>query len=169
VNREEKKEFVKSLNEAMTSSNTVIVVHYHGLTVKQITALRSEMRQLGASFKVVKNSLAKLAAKGTEFEPLEGLFSGPTAVAFSEDPVSAAKGIVAFAKENEALKIIGAIVDKQLVDVAGVKSLATMPSLDELRAKIVGIISTPARNIAAVLLAPAGQIARVLNAYGSKE
>ena len=126
------------------------------------------MRESGASFKVTKNRLTRLALKGTRFEPLTDLFTGPTAIAFSEDPIAAAKVAVKFADGNDKLEIIGGGLFEEMLDPAGIKTLATLPSLDELRAKIVGMISTPATRIAGVLQAPGGQLARVVQAYASQ-
>lgn len=150
------------------TAKTVVVTHYTGMTVGQITALRKEMRKIGANFRVTKNRLAKLAIKGTQYDHIHGMFVGPTAVAFSEDPVAAAKGVVEFAKSNPNLVIVGGAIGSEILSVDKVTSLAKLPSLDELRAKIVGMINTPATRIAGVVQAPAGQIARVLNAHSQQ-
>ncbi len=134
-----------------------------------MTKLRKEMRDTGASFKVTKNRLTKLALKDSDKTPLSDLFKGPTAIGFSEDPVSAPKAIAKFAKDNDNLVILGGMMGETVLDVDGVKELASLPSLDEIRAKLVGIINTPATRIAGVLQAPAGQVARVIGAYGAKE
>jgi len=168
VNRLQKKELVSLISEKLNSSYTVIVTHYHGLTVAEITKLRRNVLKNGAEFLVSKNTLAKIALKGTKFEKLTDLMTGPTAIAFSEDPIAAAKTVVDFAKENEKLVILGGVANDQFLDVASVKTLASMPSLDELRAKIIGIISTPATRVATVLGAPASQLARVLSAWSNK-
>jgi len=164
VDRAEKKQTVESLNDAFAGANTVVITHYSGLPVEEITELRKKLGELGGNFRVTKNRLAKLALKDTQYEQLAEQFVGPTAVAYSDDPVAAAKGVVDFAKENEKLVIIGGAIGDKKIDVDEIKSLASLPSLDELRAKIVGMISTPATRIAGVVQAPAGQIARVLNA-----
>jgi large subunit ribosomal protein L10 len=168
-----KKEQVSSLNEVFSSSTTVIVAHYtgtgrEGLNVADVTDLRRKMRAIGANVKVVKNSLAKLSLVDTQFEPLNSLFKGPTAIAYSKDPVAAAKGLVEFAKGNEKLVILGGMVESQVMNVSQVESLATLPSLDALRAKLIGIINTPATQLAGLVQAPAGQLARVIGAYASK-
>ncbi|KIM00015.1 LSU ribosomal protein L10p (P0) [Paramagnetospirillum magnetotacticum MS-1] len=147
----------------------MVVTHYMGLTVAEMTDLRGKMRAAGASFKVTKNRLTKLALVGTEFESIADLFVGPTAIAVSRDPVAAAKVIADYAKTNDKLKILGGSLGKLRLDVNGVKALATLPSLDELRAKLLGMISTPATRIAGVLQAPAGQLARVLKAKADKD
>ena len=168
MDRLQKQEQVSSLRTTLEGARLVVVTHQSGLTVAESTDLRRRMRDAGAGFKVTKNRLARLALKGTQFEGLMPLFTGPTAIAFSSDPVAAAKVSVAYAKENEKLSIIGAALGEQILDLDGVKSLATLPSLDELRGKLVGMISTPATRIAGVLAAPAGQVARVIGAYGAK-
>lgn len=164
----QKKQVVAQLKEEFVASMTVVVVHYKGLNVAQMTALRKNLRELGAGLEVTKNSLTKLALQGTKFEQLTNLFKGPTAVAYSKDPVSAAKIVVNFAKENEKLTILGGAVDSQVIDTKGIGELAKLPSLDELRARIVGMIQTPAKRIATLSQAPAGQLARVIKAYSQK-
>ena len=168
MDRVQKQELVTSLNDIFGSVNLIIVTRPLGLTVAESTELRVQMREFGASFKVTKNRLTRLALKGTKFEPLSDLFSGPTAIAFSEDPIAAAKVAVKFASGNDKLEIIGGGLYDEVLDLAGIKTLATLPSLDELRAKIVGMISTPATRIAGVLQAPGGQLARVVQAHASK-
>jgi large subunit ribosomal protein L10 len=168
VDKAEKQNTVASLNKAFAGANTVVITHYSGLTVEEITSLRKRMSELGANFRVAKNSLAKLAVKDTQFDQLAEQFVGPMAIAYSDDPVAAAKGVVEFAKINEKLVIIGGAIGADLMDLEKIKSLATLPSLDELRAKIVGMISTPATRIAGIVQAPAGQIARVLNAHSQQ-
>jgi len=169
VERTEKSEFVGMLNTVFTSAGTVVVAHYSGLNVADMTSLRSRARDAGASAKVVKNRLAKLALKGTDAEPIADLFAGPTMIAYSSDPVAAAKVVVEFAKDNDKLVVLGGAMGKTALDADGVKALAELPSLDELRAKLVGMISTPATRVAQVLSAPAGQLARVFGAYGAKD
>ena len=165
----EKQEFVAQLEDLYKDSSSVIVTHYHGLTVAQITALRRKLRNNNAGFKVVKNTLSKIAASKTEVKSITDLFSGPSAIAFSKDPIAAAKIVVEFAKSNEHLKIIGGFVNGQILDSASVGQLAKLPSLDELRGKIVGLLQAPAVKIAGVLQAPAGQLARVVQAYANKK
>lgn len=166
MDRAEKQELVSELNAKFQEAEMVVVTHYSGLTVAEISDLRKQMREAGAGFKVTKNRLTRLALKGTKYEGLDDLFTGPTAIAYStDDPVAPAKVAVKFAKDNEKLVVLGGSLGEEVLDVDGVKSLATMPSLDELRAKIVGMISTPATRIAGVLQAPAGQVARVIGAH----
>lgn len=166
--RSEKKQFVSDLEEVYKSSSSVIVTHYHGLTVSQLTKLRQSLRSQGAKFKVIKNTLSKIAANDSEISQISGLFSGPSAIAYSEDPIAAAKGVVEFAKDNEQLKIIGGVVDGKSLTIAEVKQLAELPSMDELRGKFIGILQAPATKLATVLQAPASQLARVINGYANK-
>jgi large subunit ribosomal protein L10 len=168
VLRTQKHDFVSTLEEVYKNSNSVIVTHYHGLTVAQITALRKSLRQNNATFKVVKNTLSKIAATKIKLDSISELLKGPTAIAYSEDPVAAAKCVVEFAKKNEKLKIIGGIVNDQVLNTASIEQLATLPSLDELRGKIVGVLQAPAVKIARLVQAPASQLARVLQAYATK-
>lgn len=168
MNRTEKQELIASLHETLKTAELVVITQQTGLTVAEVTNLRRQMRQAGAGYKVTKNRLARLALEGTQFEGLKSLFTGPTAIAYSADPVAAAKVAVTYANSNEKLTIVGGAMGSQVLDSAGVKALATLPSLDELRAKIVGILQTPATRVASVLQAPAGQLARVFNAYASK-
>jgi len=169
VDRTQKADWVGSLHGALGEVGLVIVTHYKGLTVDEMTKLRVKMRAAGASFKVTKNRLTKLALAGTEFENLADLFVGPTAIAISRDPVAAAKVAAEFSKTNDKLVILGGSLGGNRLDVDGVKALATLPSLDELRGRLIGMISTPATRIAGVLQAPAGQLARVLNAKATKD
>jgi large subunit ribosomal protein L10 len=169
VDRTQKKEWVGSLHGTLEGAGLVVVTHYSGLTVAEMTALRAKMRAAGASFKVTKNRLTKLALEGTAYENIADLFTGPTAIAFSADPVAAAKVTAEFAKTNDKLKILGGSLGGERLGEDGVKALATLPSLDELRAKLIGMISTPATRIAGVLQAPAGQLARVLKAKADKD
>ena len=168
MDRNGKEQLVASFKELLSSVNLAVVVHYKGLNVAEMTELRQKVSGLGAELKVTKNSLAKIAASDTKFEKIADFLSGPTALAVSVDSVAAAKAIVEFAKDNEKLEILGGVLDEQVIDVAGVKTLASLPSLDELRAKIISIISTPATRIAGVLQAPPAQLARVLSAYAAK-
>lgn len=169
MNREQKQELVAELHQLFGDSNTVVVAHYKGLTVAEMGVLRQKMRDVGASFRVTKNRLTRLALEGTKFEGLGDLFTGPTGIAVSEDPVAAAKAIADFAKTNDKLVILGGGMNETVLNVDGVKALAAMPSLDELRAKIVGMVNTPATRIAGILQQPGGQVARVLSAYASKD
>lgn len=169
MEKAEKREFVTWLNGAFKESGSVVVAHYSGLTVAQMNDLRSKMREAGGSVKVAKNRLAKIALKGTDAESIGGLFTGQTLIAYSADPITAPKVAVDFAKANEKLVILGGAMGATSLDVDGVKSLASLPSLDELRAKLVGMISTPATRIAQVVNAPAGQLARVFGAYARKD
>lgn len=169
MDRTQKADWVGSLHGKLEGVGLVIVTHYKGLTVAEMTALRAKMRAAGASFKVTKNRLTKLALAGTEFENLADLFVGPTAIAVSRDPVAAAKVAAEFSKVNDKLVILGGSLGGMRLDVNGVKALATLPSLDELRGRLIGMISTPATRIAGVLQAPAGQLARVLRAKADKD
>jgi large subunit ribosomal protein L10 len=169
VERAEKRELVSTLHSVFESTGVVVVAHYQGLSVAQMSALRGRMKAAGASVKVAKNRLAKLALQGTDVEHLTGLFIGPTVIAYSPDPVAAPKVAVDFAKTNDKLVILGGALGRSQLDANGVKALATLPSLDELRARLVGMIQTPATRIAGVLQAPGAQLARVFNAYATKD
>lgn len=168
MDRTQKEEQVSSLRTMLEESSVVVVTHYSGMTVMEMTDLRGKMRQAGAGFKVTKNRLTRLALEGTKFEALGDLFKGPTAIAFSKDPVAPAKVVVDFAKSNAKLVVLGGGIGAQVLDAAGIGALAALPSLDQTRAKIIGLISAPATKIAGVLQAPAGQLARVMNAYATK-
>ncbi|MBL4644845.1 MAG: 50S ribosomal protein L10 [Rhizobiales bacterium] len=168
MDRAEKSEMISMLSDVFKASGSVVVAQYAGLTVAQMTTLRSQMREQGASVKVAKNRLAKLALKGTDAESMSDLFQGPTLIAYAEDPVAAPKVAAEFAKKNDKLIVLGGVMGATSLDADGMKALATMPSLDELRAKIVGMVSTPATRIAVVLSAPATQVARVIGAYAEK-
>ncbi len=169
MDRKEKSELVAALHEKFDEAGLVVVTHNQGLTVTEMTDLRRKVRGAGAGFKVTKNRLTRLALAGTKFEGLSNLFTGPTAIAYSQDPVAAAKAVVDFAKGNEKLVILGAALGGNVLNVDGVKALATLPSLDELRARLLGMVQTPATRIAGVLQAPGGQVARVLAAYAKKD
>lgn len=169
MERAEKREFVASLNGVLSNTGVVVVAHYAGLSVAQMTALRSRVREAGGSVKVAKNRLVKLALQGTDLDHMADLFKGPTVLVYSDDPVAAPKVAVDFAKANDKLVILGGALGRQNLNAEGVKSLATLPSLDELRAKLVGMIQTPATRIAQVVNAPAGQLARVFGAYAKKD
>ncbi|MGI9406913.1 MAG: 50S ribosomal protein L10 [Hyphomicrobiaceae bacterium] len=164
MERAEKHEFVKSLNGSFNDAGVIVVAHYSGLTVAEMTDLRNQMKDAGATVKVAKNRLAKLALKDTPAEGIGELFTGPTCVVTSEDPVSGPKIAVEFSKKNDKLVILGGAMGETVLDVAAVKSLAALPSLDELRGKIVGLLQAPAGKIARILNEPGGQLARVLQA-----
>ena len=169
MDRAQKEAAVAGLNQTLGEVNLVVVTHQSGLTVHESMTLRRRVREAGAGFKVTKNRLTRLALEGTKFQALQPMMTGPTAMAFSEDPVAAAKVCVEFAKQNEKLTIIGGALGEQLLDVNGVQALAKLPSLDELRGKLVGLLQAPATKVAGVLQAPAGQLARVISAYGSQD
>ena len=159
MDREQKKNYIEKMKDFFTKNESVLVTHYKGLSVKQIDELRAVMRDKDIKFQVTKNRITKLALDGTKCSKLKDLFSGPTAVAFSQDPITSAKILTNFSKENQNLKILGGIMGKDILDVAGVKNIATLPSLDEARAKIVGILRSPEQKIASILLAPGSKIA----------
>jgi large subunit ribosomal protein L10 len=169
VDRAEKKEAVASLNEVFKKTSVVVVAHYSGLTVTQMQNLRRQMRQAGASVQVAKNRLAKIALEGTDVASIGPLMKGPTLIAYSNDPVAAPKAAVAFAKDNDKLVILGGAMGATALNIEGVKSLATLPSLDELRAKLVGLIQAPATKIAQLTTAPAAKLARVFGAYANRD
>ena len=169
MDRAEKSELVASLNAVFKQTGVVVVAHYAGLTVAQMTTLRGKMREAGASVKVAKNRLAKLALQGTDAEHMAGLLTGQTVIAYSDDPVAAAKVAIEFSRTNDKLVILGGALGKTALDADGVKALATMPSLDELRGKLVGLLQAPAANVARIVNAPAAQLARVFGAYAKKD
>lgn len=169
MDRTEKQEFVSSLASVFAETSMVVVTQNKGLTVAEVSDLRRKMRDGGSTFKVAKNRLAALALEGTPFDGIMPMLKGPTALAWSKDPVAVAKTAVDFAKTNDRLVLIGGALGKQTLDAAGVRALADLPSLDTLRAKLVGLLQTPATRVAGVLAAPAGQIARVLGAYANKD
>ena len=165
---EQKRELVTELNAVFKDAASVVVTQYSGLSVTEITDLRNQMRAAGANFKVTKNRLTRLALADTPYAGLADMFTGPTAIAFSEDVVAPAKVAVDYAKKNEKLVVVGGAMGENVLDVAGVKALASLPSLDELRGKIVGLLQAPATKVAGVVQAPASQLARVMGAYASK-
>lgn len=167
MERSRKEELVAELHETFSSSSLVVVTQQQGLTVAEASDLRQKMRDAGAGFKVTKNRLAKIALKGTQFELLDDVFTGPTGIAFSSDPVAAAKVAVDYKKDNEKFSIVGGSLDGQGLDAAQVEALAKLPSLDELRGKLVGLLQAPAGKVVGVLQAPAGQLARVFSAYAA--
>jgi large subunit ribosomal protein L10 len=169
MDRSQKADSVAQLNAVFNESGVVVVTRNLGLSVAQSTALRTKMREAGASYKVAKNRLAKLALKDTDYTGLEEYLTGPTALAYSADPVAAAKAAVDFAKSNDRLEIVGGSMGAVVLDEAGIRALASMPSLDELRGKIVGLVNAPATKIAQVVNAPAAKLARVFGAYGASE
>ncbi|WP_298172897.1 50S ribosomal protein L10 [Novosphingobium sp.] len=169
MDRSQKAESVAFLTEVFNEAGVVVITRNLGLSVAQSTALRIKVREAGASFKVAKNSLAKIAAKGTAYEGMSDLFTGPTGIAASADPVAAAKVVVDFAKTNDKLEIVGGAMGTVVLDADGIKALATMPSLDEMRAKLIGLIQAPATKIAQLTTAPAAKLARVFAAYAEKD
>lgn len=158
MKREEKAQLLSELNELFNGSEIIVVSHYKGLTVAEVSELRDGIRKVGAGFKVTKNRITRLALKGTKFEGLIDLFKGPTAIAFASDPISACKACVEFAKTNEKLIVVGGAMGTGVLSVEEIKKLASIPSMDELRAKIIGLLQ-----------APAAQLARVTKAYSEKE
>ena len=164
MERAEKDALVSTLNGVFSDAGVVVVTHYSGLNVAELSELRRDMAEAGASFRVTKNRLAKRAREGTPASEITDLFTGPTAIGVSEDPVAAPRILAKFAKANEKLIIRGGIMGETVLDETGVKALADLPSLDELRGKIVGMLNTPATRIAGVLAAPGGQVARVIAA-----
>ncbi|VXC87586.1 50S ribosomal protein L10 [Sphingomonas sp. AX6] len=169
MDRSQKTDAVAELNRTFNEVGVVVVTRNLGMTVKQSTDLRNKMRDAGASYKVAKNRLAIIALEGTDYGSLADLLTGPTALATSTDPVAAAKAVVEFAKTNDRIEIVGGAMGKTVLDADGVKALASLPSLDELRAKLVGLLVAPATKIATITQAPAAQLARVLAAYSEKE
>ncbi len=169
MDRARKEELVVELNGVFADAALVVVTHQSGLTVAESTDLRRRMRAADASYKVTKNRLVKLALVGTPYEGIADLFEGPTAIAYSTDPVAAARVAVDFSKENDKLVVIGGAMAENRLDEAGVKALATLPSLDELRGKLLGLLNAPATKVARVLQAPASQLARVLSAHAEQE
>jgi large subunit ribosomal protein L10 len=169
MTRVQKKALIEATNEKFNNAEIALVVHNNGLTVEQFSNLRRKMREAGAELKVSKNRLTKIAAKDTPMEGIVDLLKGPSVIATSKDPVSVAKGLVDFAKTNDKMVIIGGAFGAQKLDVKAIETLAKLPSLNELRAKIVGMIQTPATRIAGILQAPGGQVARVISAHASKE
>lgn len=165
MDRTAKQRLVESLRATFDGANAVVVTHYLGLSAGEATELRRRMRAAGAAFRVVKNSLARRALEGTPYGHMARLFAGPTAIAWSADPVAAAKASVAFAKENPHLVILGGGLRDAALDEAAVRDLASLPSLEQLRARLAGVIAAPATRVAGALQAPGGQLARVFNAY----
>lgn len=169
MDRATKQTHVDALRDIFGQAQVVIVTQQNGMTVAEITDLRSRMRQAGARFKVTKNRLARLALKDSKFTGLADRFKGPTGIAYSKDPVAAAKAVAAFAKDNQKLTILAGSLDGKVLSVSDVDALAKLPSLDQLRGIIIGLVRAPAQKLAAVAQAPAGQLARVFGAYGKKD
>ena len=169
MDKGEKAVLVEGLKKPFANTSVVVVTHYSGLSVKEISDFRRRIRAAGGSYKIAKNRLAKIALAGTVYEPLSKLLTGPTGIATSGDPVAAAKVAVAFAKDNDKLVILGGAMGSTLLDVAGVKALAELPSLDELRGKLIGLIQAPASKMARLMSTPGAQLARVIQAHASKE
>ena len=159
MSKEQKKTYINEMTANFENNEAVLVTHYQGLTVKQLDELRKQMRKQGIQFKITKNRITKLALEKTKCKDLTNLFTGPTAVALSKDAISSAKILTKFSKENKNLKILGGIMGKEILDVAAVANIATLPTLDEARAKIIGILTSPAQKIVSILLAPASKIA----------
>jgi len=168
MNKEKKKTYIEEMKKFFKNTSSVFVTHYQGLTVKQIDELKSEMRKHGILFKITKNRITKLALAGTKFQKLENLFSGPTAVAFSDDAITSAKILTKFSKANGNLKIIGGIMEEEPLTKEEVANIATLPTLDEARANIVGILKAPAQKIMSILLAPGSKIAILAHAKSKK-
>ena len=168
MNKNKKKNYIEEMKVFFNKTSSVFVTHYQGLTVKQIDQLRAEMRKHGILFKITKNRITKLALEGSKFKKLENLFSGPTAVAFSEDAITSAKILTKFAKSNSNLKIIGGIMEEEPLSLEDVEKIATLPTLNEARAKIVGILTSPAQKIISILLAPGSKIAILTRAKSNK-
>ena len=169
MDRSQKEATVAALNRTLQENSLVVVTRQSGMTAAEVTDLRRRMRAAGATFKVTKNRLARIALKGTQFENIDGLLKGPTAIAFSKDPIAAAKVAVDYAKANDKFKIVGGGLNGVAMDASGIDALSKLPSLDELRARLVGMIQTPATRIAGILQQPGGQVARVLAAYAKKD
>ena len=168
MDRTEKRDFVAGLHEALAATSMIVVTHNTGLSVAEATELRRRMRAAGVTYRVAKNRLAHLALEGTPFDGLKPMLKGPTALAWSKDAVAAAKAAVDYAKANEKFVLVGGALGAQTLDASGVRALAELPSLDELRARIVGMIATPATRVAGVLQGSAGQLARVFGAFAKK-
>ncbi len=169
MDRSQKADSIAFLSEVFNEAGAVVIIRNLGMTVAQSTALRTKIREAGATYKVAKNSLAKLAVAGTSYEGVGEFFTGPTGIAASVDPVAAAKAVIEFAKTTDKIEIVGGAMGTQVLNADGVKALASMPSLDELRAKLIGLIQAPATKLAQLATAPAAKLARVFSAYAEKE
>ena len=168
MNKDKKKSYIEEMKSFFNKASSAFITHYQGLTVKQIDELRAEMRKHGIIFKITKNRITKIALEGSKYKKLENLFTGPTAVAFSEDAITSAKILAKFAKKNSNLKIIGGIIEEEPLSVEEVEKIATLPTLAEARAKIIGILTTPAQKIISILLAPGAKIAILAHAKSKK-
>ena len=168
MHKNKKKNYIEEMKVFFKKTSSVFITHYQGLSVKQIDELRSEMRKHGIIFKITKNRITKLALEGSKYKKLENLFSGPTAVTFSEDAITSAKILTKFAKKNSNLKIIGGIMEEEPLSMKDVEKIATLPTLNEARATIVGILATPAQKIISILLAPGAKIAILAHAKSKK-
>ena len=168
MNREQKTNYVSSLKESLNNNEAMMIYHYQGLNVNQLDDLRNQMREAGALLKVTKNRITKIALKDTQHEEAISLFSGQTGVALSKDPITLAKTLVNFQKKNDMLKIVGGVMDSKVLAPEDVAKIATLPTLDEARAKIVGILQTPAQQIVSILLAPGAKIANLAHAKSLK-
>ena len=169
MDRTEKEAVVADLQQVFDDATLLVITQQSGLTVGEVSDLRRQMRAAGATYKVIKNRLTKRALEGTKFQALQPLFTGPTAISYSADPVAAAKVCVAFAKKNEKLTVVGGALGEEELDIGRIQYLAQLPSLDELRARLIAVVQAPATKLAGVIQAPASQLARVFSAYGSKE
>ncbi|MBV8977843.1 MAG: 50S ribosomal protein L10 [Alphaproteobacteria bacterium] len=169
MEKAKKAEVVEELQGVFAKAGSVVVAHYTGMTVAQMSDLRSRCRANGTSFRVAKNRLVMRALKGTPVEGISHLFKGPTGIAYSDDPIAASKSAVAYAKDNDKLVILGGSMGATVLDASGVKAVAELPSLDELRGRIVGLLKAPATKLAGIMQAPGGQLARVIGAYAKKE
>ena len=168
MNRNKKKTYIEEMKSFFSKTSSIFITHYQGLTVKEIDELRAEMRKHGILFKITKNRITKLALEGSKYKKLENLFTGPTAVAFSEDAITSAKILTNFAKKNKNLKIIGGIMEEEPLTIEEVEKIATLPTLDEARSKIAGILTAPAQKIVSILLAPGAKIAILALAKSKK-
>ncbi len=169
MDRAQKADSIEDLKTVFAGAGAVVVTHYMGLTVAEMSELRARLRKEGASLKVVKNRLAQKAMGGSSGDAGDRLFKGPVAIAFAKDPVSAAKVVIQYAKDNDKFTVVGAVLGKTVLNADGVKALSTLPSLDQMRGTLIGLIQAPATKVAGVLQAPAGQLARVFNAYATKD
>ena len=168
MNKEQKQNYITEMSNQFENSKAVMVTHYQGLTMVQLDELRSKMREHGIIFKITKNRITKLALEGSKYKKLENLFSGPTAVAFSDDAITSAKILTKFAKKNSNLKIIGGLMEEEPLSIEEVEKIATLPTLSEARANIVGILRSPAQKIMSILLAPGSKIAILAHAKSKK-
>ena len=168
MNKEQKKNYISEMETQFQNNEAVMVTHYQGLTMSQLDELRAQMREHGIKFTITKNRITKIALKGSKAEKLEKFFKGPTAIACSKDPITLAKTLVTFSKSNEKLKILGGLMDEKLLEPSDVAHIATLPTLNEARAKIVGILAAPAQKIVSILLAPSAKIVNLMHAKNLK-